>query len=205
MMITQDEKLLGVVTDRDLRNRVLAAEVNPDQAVTQIMTSNPKYIFENNRVFSAMQLMLRHNIHHLPVLDESFKPLGMLTSTDLLRQQKSDPVQLIGRIYKANSTIDLKRYAMEIPELLQSFSHKVEDISIIGKLLSSLTDALTARLIILYQEQFGQAKVPFSWICFGSQAREESTLHPDQDNGLLLPDNLTPNQDSYFKFARGSL
>jgi len=199
MMITQDEKLVGVVTDRDLRNRVLAAEVNPDQAVTQIMTSNPKYIFENNRVFSAMQLMLRYNIHHLPVLDESFKPLGMLTSTDLLRQQKSDPVQLIGRIYKANSTIDLKRYAMEIPELLQSFSHKVEDISIIGKLLSSLTDALTARLIILYQEQFGQAQVPFSWICFGSQAREEQTLHSDQDNGLLLPDNLTPNQDLYFK------
>jgi len=82
---------------------------------------------------------------------------------------------------------------------LQSFSHKVEDISIIGKLLSSLTDALTSRLIALYQDEFGQSEVPFSWICFGSQAREEQTLHSDQDNGLLLPENLTSKQDLYFK------
>ncbi|WP_091979146.1 DUF294 nucleotidyltransferase-like domain-containing protein [Pseudoalteromonas denitrificans] len=199
IMITKEDKLIGVITDRDLRNRVLALDVNPDLVVTHIMTSSPKYIFENNRVFSAFQLMLRHNIHHLPVLTEAFKPIGMLTSTDLLRQQKSDPVQLIGRIYKANSVANVKRYALEIPELLQGFSHKVEDISLIGKLLSGITDALTSRLIYLYQEEFGLAEVPFCWICFGSQAREEQTLHSDQDNGLLLSDDITAEQRSYFK------
>ncbi|WP_350609710.1 CBS domain-containing protein, partial [Pseudoalteromonas sp. 41-MNA-CIBAN-0057] len=82
---------------------------------------------------------------HLPVLDENHKPLGMITSTDLLRQQKSDPVQLIGRIYKAHNVADLKRYAKEIPELLKGFSNNIDDISLIGKLLSGLTDALTSR------------------------------------------------------------
>ena len=199
IMVTEYERLVGVVTDRDLRNRVLADEVDPQQAVRSIMSAKPKFIFENNRVFSALHLMLKHNIHHLPVLDEHHKALGMITSTDLLRQQKSDPVQLIGRIYKAHSVTDLKRYAAEIPELLRSFSHNIDDISLIGKLLSGLTDALTSRLIYLFQEECGAAPTSFSFICFGSQAREEQTLHSDQDNGLLLPDDLTEQHQDYYR------
>ncbi|MDN3378907.1 MULTISPECIES: DUF294 nucleotidyltransferase-like domain-containing protein [unclassified Pseudoalteromonas] len=199
IMITEFEQLVGVVTDRDLRNRVLADEVEPKEAVSTIMSKKPKYIFENNRVFSALHLMLKHNIHHLPVLDEHHKALGMITSTDLLRQQKSDPVQLIGRIYKAHNISDLKRYADEIPELLRGFSHNIDDISLIGKLLSGLTDALTSRLIHLFQEDNGAAPTSFSFICFGSQAREEQTLHSDQDNGLLLPDDLSDQHQDYFR------
>jgi CBS domain-containing protein len=199
IMITEHAILVGVVTDRDLRNRVLADEVDPQDAVSSIMSAKPKFIFENNRVFSALHLMLKYNIHHLPVLDENHKPLGMLTSTDLLRQQKSDPVQLIGRIYKAHSIADLKRYSGEIPELLRSFSYNIEDISLIGKLLSGLTDALTSRLIHLFQEENGAAPTSFCFICFGSQAREEQTLHSDQDNGLLLPDDLSEQHQAYFK------
>ncbi|CCQ09542.1 Predicted signal-transduction protein containing cAMP-binding and CBS domains [Pseudoalteromonas luteoviolacea B = ATCC 29581] len=198
IMITQSDKLIGVITDRDLRNRVLAAEVSPEESVLSVMTHKPKYIFENNRVFSALHLMLKHNIHHLPVLDEDRKPLGMITSTDLLRQQKSDPVQLIGRLYKAESVVLLKRLAAEIPDLLKSFSNNIDDISLMGKLLSGLSDALTSRLIQLFQEEFGNAPCDFAWICFGSQAREEQTLHSDQDNGLVLPNTITPEQRDYF-------
>ncbi|KPH61997.1 inosine-5-monophosphate dehydrogenase [Pseudoalteromonas porphyrae] len=199
IMITEFERLVGVVTDRDLRNRVLADEVDPKDAVSSIMSAKPKFIFENNRVFSALHLMLKHNIHHLPVLDEHHKALGMITSTDLLRQQKSDPVQLIGRIYKAHSVADLKRYAAEVPELLRGFSNNIDDISLIGKLLSGLTDALTSRLIHLFQEDNGAAPTSFSFICFGSQAREEQTLHSDQDNGLLLPNDLSAQHQDYFR------
>lgn len=198
IMVTEQSNLVGVVTDRDLRNRVLAKGVDPNRPLNEIMTATPKYIFENNRVFSALHLMLKHNIHHLPVLDENHTPLGMLTSTDLLRQQKSDPVQLIGRIYKAHNVLEVKRYAQEIPDLLKSFSNNIDDISLIGKLLSGLTDALTSRLIHLYQAQHGKAPCAFSWICFGSQAREEQTLHSDQDNGLLLPNDLSEADRNYF-------
>ncbi|WP_440054013.1 DUF294 nucleotidyltransferase-like domain-containing protein [Pseudoalteromonas sp. T1lg65] len=198
IMVTEQAKLVGLVTDRDLRNRVLAKDVSPELALAEIMTRSPKHIFENNRVFTALHLMLKHNIHHLPVLDENFRPLGMLTSTDLLRQQKSDPVQLIGRIYKAQNLHTLKTCAQEIPELLRKFSYHIEDISLIGKLLSGLTDAMTSRLIFLYQDKHGQAPCRFAWICFGSQAREEQTLHSDQDNGLLLPDDVEPHHREYF-------
>ncbi|MFY8273018.1 DUF294 nucleotidyltransferase-like domain-containing protein [Pseudoalteromonas sp. SSDWG2] len=193
------EQLIGVVTDRDLRSRVLAAGIDANQSIAEIMTAEPKFIFENNRVFSAMHLMLKHNIHHLPVLNEHHQPMGMVTSTDLLRQQKSDPVQLIGRIYKASGVKDLKRYAQEVPELLDGFAYHIDDISLIGKLLSGISDALTTRLIQLFIQQHGDAPSRFSWICFGSQAREEQTLHSDQDNGLLLPNDLNEQQLDYFR------
>lgn len=201
IMVThsEDTRLLGVVTDRDLRTRVLAAGVDPEQPLQAIMTAHPKYIFENNRVFSAMHLMLKHNIHHLPVLNEAHQPVGMVTATDLLRQQKSDPVQLIGRIYKAAGVADLKRYASEVPSLLDSFAYHIEDTTLVGKLLSGISDALTTRLIQLYQQRHGDAPKRFSWICFGSQAREEQTLHSDQDNGLLLPDQLSDAEADYFR------
>ncbi|KAF7788196.1 CBS domain-containing protein [Pseudoalteromonas rubra] len=198
IMVTEHEQLAGVVTDRDLRNRVLAAGLDPARAIGEIMTVKPKHIFENNRIFSALHLMLKHNIHHLPVLSEDRTPIGMITSTDLLRQQKSDPVQLIGRIYKACSYAQVRQLAKEIPDLLSDFANKIEDISLIGQLLSGLSDALTGRLIDLYQQQHGNAPTPFAWICFGSQAREEQTLHSDQDNGLLLPEGVTDEQRQYF-------
>ncbi|ALU43141.1 DUF294 nucleotidyltransferase-like domain-containing protein [Pseudoalteromonas rubra] len=198
IMVTEHDQLSGVVTDRDLRNRVLAEGLDPARAIGEIMTAKPKHIFENNRIFSALHLMLKHNIHHLPVLSEDRTPIGMITSTDLLRQQKSDPVQLIGRIYKACSYAQVRQLAKEIPDLLSDFANKIEDISLIGQLLSGLSDALTGRLIDLYQQQHGNAPTPFAWICFGSQAREEQTLHSDQDNGLLLPEGVTDEQRQYF-------
>ncbi|TMP36722.1 DUF294 nucleotidyltransferase-like domain-containing protein [Pseudoalteromonas rubra] len=198
IMVIENAQLTGVVTDRDLRNRVLAEGLDPARAIREIMTVRPKYIFENNRIFSALHLMLKHNIHHLPVLNEDRTPIGMITSTDLLRQQKSDPVQLIGRIYKARSYGEVQQLAKEIPDLLSDFANKIEDISLIGQLLSGLSDALTGRLIDLYQQLHGTAPTPFAWICFGSQAREEQTLHSDQDNGLLLPEGVTDEQRDYF-------
>ncbi len=199
IMITLNKKLVGVVTDRDLRNRVLAAEVSPTQSVDHIMSANPKFIFENNRVFTALNIMLRHNIHHLPVLDKNHQPLGMLTSRDLLKQQKSDPIQLIARIYQTNTVKDLNRCAKDIPDLLEGYSYKGEDISLMGKLLAGLSDALTCRLIYLFQEMKGAATTPFAWICFAEQAREEQTLYSSQGSGLILSDNLDTKQQLYFK------
>ncbi|TMP43550.1 inosine-5-monophosphate dehydrogenase [Pseudoalteromonas citrea] len=198
LIITDGSELLGLITDRDLRNRVLAVGLDPSLPVQTIMTEKPKFIFEHNRVFSALHLMLKHNIHHLPVLDEEYIPKGMITSTDLLKLQKSDPVQLISKIYKARSVLEVKRCASELPELLKQFSNKIDDISAIGKILSGVTDALTTRLIQLYQAEHGIAPCAFCWVCFGSQAREEQTLHSDQDNGLVLEEAVTDEQLVYF-------
>lgn len=63
----QSQVMAGILTDRDLRTRVVAA-VPSDTPVSQIMTPNPITLQADDSVFEAMLCMLRSNIHHLPVL-----------------------------------------------------------------------------------------------------------------------------------------
>ncbi|WP_256663570.1 MULTISPECIES: CBS domain-containing protein, partial [unclassified Pseudomonas] len=65
----QAAEIQGVVTDRDLRTRVVAAGRNADEtAARYIMTAEPVTIGADDSVFEAMLVMLRRNIHHLPVV-----------------------------------------------------------------------------------------------------------------------------------------
>ena len=49
-----------------------------------------------------------------------------------------------------------------------------------------LNDQTTCRVIELCKQQYGDPGIPFTWLCFGSEARGEQTLHTDQDNGILF-------------------
>ncbi len=58
----------------------------------------------------------------------------------------------------------------------------------IGEAISSITDALTIRLIEMAEAELGPPPVPYVWLCGGSQARGEQSSHSDQDNALLISD-----------------
>ncbi len=87
----------GIVTDRDLRGRVLASGLGPETPVTAIMTRPIKTIDSDRLAFSALRLMVEENIHHLPVVEEG-KIVGVISSTDLLFHQTNNPVYLRGVI-----------------------------------------------------------------------------------------------------------
>ncbi len=97
-----DSKLTGILTDRDLRNRVLAKGLNGETLIKEVMTKNPTTVSKNALIFEAMLLMSENNIHHLPVV-ENHKPISMLTSTDIMRSQSLQPLLLIGQIDRQNS------------------------------------------------------------------------------------------------------
>ena len=67
--------LSGIVTDRDLRTRLVAPGLSYDTPATEIMSSGVVSVNHNQLVFEAMLAMLRHNVHHLPVLD-NLRPVG---------------------------------------------------------------------------------------------------------------------------------
>ena len=113
-LVVMDQQLLcGILTDRDLRNRVLAKGLNGDLLVKQVMTDNPFTIEPNALIFEAMLKMSENSIHHLPVVEkvdltdqeqQGKKPIGIITSTDLIRSQSSQPLLLIGQIDRQNSS-----------------------------------------------------------------------------------------------------
>ena len=88
LLVGGSEQMLGIVTDRDLRNRVLAADLDPVAPVTAIMTAEPASIDVERPVFEAFIIMANRGIHHLPLTRDgiassaaSSNPLGTTTRT----------------------------------------------------------------------------------------------------------------------------
>ncbi|MCG9696343.1 DUF294 nucleotidyltransferase-like domain-containing protein [Shewanella sp. Isolate11] len=198
VLILDNQKLVGILTDRDLRNRVLAEGLNGDLPVYKAMTPSPTYLHSSALVFEAMLLMSQHNIHHLPIMDHDL-PIGVITSTDILRGQSSQPLLLIGEIERQNSLESLINVSKQIPLLLQNLISADARAEEIGRVLTSVTDALTRRLIVLNQQILGQAPLPFCWLAFGSQGRQDQAACSDQDNGLLVAEEMDEQAQGYFE------
>ncbi|ABO24235.1 DUF294 domain-containing protein [Shewanella loihica] len=198
VLIIDNQKLAGILTDRDLRNRVLAESLDGSLPVHQAMTVTPTTLSANALVFEAMLLMSQHNIHHLPIMDEGH-PIGVITSTDILRGQSSQPLLLIGEIERQHDLESLIHVSKQIPLLLQNLISADARAEEIGRVLTSVTDALTRRLIVLNQQILGKAPMPFCWLAFGSQGRQDQAACSDQDNGLLLAHEMDEHAQGYFE------
>ncbi|MBT1446484.1 CBS domain-containing protein [Shewanella sp. JM162201] len=197
LLVTDNGKLCGILTDRDLRNRVLAEGLDGRLPVHQAMTRQPVTIHAAALVFEAMLAMSERNIHHLPVLDGD-EPVGVISSTDILRSQGSQPLMLIGEIERQRDVPSLIGVSKKIPELLQSLISADARAEEIGRVLTSVTDALTRRLIVLNQQILGEAPMAFCWLAFGSQGRQDQAACSDQDNGLLLAHEPDDHAAGYF-------
>lgn len=199
ILIVEQERLFGIVTDRDLRNRVIAAGLPTIRPILDIATLAPISISLRTSAFDALLLMARQNIHHLPVLDAQ-RIVGLISATDLTEQHSTSAVYLAGEIYKQGSVEALQRTSLRIRQLQQHLSAADATAYATGHVITAVTDALTTRLLQLGEAQFGPAPVEFAWVAAGSQARNEQTAKSDQDNCLLLADDYAPERDGpYFE------
>ena len=178
----------GIVTDRDLRGRVLAANLGPETPVTQVMTRPLKTIDSDRLAFNALRLMVDENVHHLPVVEEG-KIVGVISSTDLLFDQTQNPVYLRGVIDSLDEQATRDSYAVTIGDLADTLFQSGLDTLQIAQIISSLNDALVKRLVQLAERSMGPAPAPFAWIVFGSEGRLEQTLLTDQDNALVFAES----------------
>lgn len=200
LLITRDNKLAGIVTDRDLRSRVVANAFDVTNPVSAIMTEEPAMITHNRTMFDAMSVMSERNIHHLPVIDRHTRePIGMVTATDVIRHQRGNVLFIIGELSKAENLYELTRSSWQMPHYFATHAKRPGDFDIAGKVLSQATDIMTRKLIQFYQRDHGNAPMSYCWIVYGSQAREDQTMGSDQDNGLLLARTPTTEEADYFK------
>ena len=202
LVVMEQQILCGILTDRDLRNRVLAKGLNGGLLVNQVMTSDPFTIEADALIFEAMLTMSENNIHHLPVVKQDSqgqKPIGIITSTDLIRSQSSQPLLLIGQIDRQNNLEEIVQVSQKIPELLHNLISSDAKATEIGRILTSVTDSLTRRLLTIKQQELGDAPMAFCWLAFGSQGRQDQMAGSDQDNALLLERAPNQQEQAYFK------
>jgi len=192
-------RIVGIVTDRDLRNRVVAKALPYDTPVSEVMTPDPLSLTTEDYLFDAMLLMTRHNIRHLPVM-RSGKLAGVITNTNLVQTQKTSAVYLVGDIFKRDTPEGMRDALEMVPELILQLVETGASAHNIGHVISSLSDAATVRLMALAEQRLGPSPVPFVWLAAGSQARHEQTARSDQDNCLLLHDSY--NEEKHGEYFR---
>ncbi|MCL4757914.1 MAG: CBS domain-containing protein [Rhodocyclaceae bacterium] len=192
-------RLAGILTDRDLRTRLIAAGLPPDTPVGRIMSTEVVSIHHNQLVFEAMLGMLRHNVHHLPVLKDH-RPIGVVALSDIIQYESRNSLFVVGSIFRQNSTDGLESL---IPAVRACFGRMVaEDASsqMIGSAMAAIGRSFKQRLLELAEAELGPPPVPYCFLALGSMARQEQFIVTDQDNALILDDRFEPaRHDRYFQ------
>ena len=183
-VLVQAGQTLGIVTDRDLRSRVVAAGASPDAPLATIMTA-PAYTVRGDVLGGDVLLdMLERGIHHVPVLSAAGEVLGVVDDDDLIAAEARKPFLLRRAIGLADSTTDLAPAAAGLGPMIIALHDARVAAEQIAAIRSVVLDALTRRLIELAVRDAGEPPAGFTWFALGSLARREAVPSSDIDSAL---------------------
>ncbi|QDZ42427.1 DUF294 nucleotidyltransferase-like domain-containing protein [Corynebacterium sp. sy039] len=192
-----EQSVIGIITDKDLRNKVVAKNMDTTQNVHRIMAPMPRTLNDDVQAFEAMMLMSEYGIQHIPVTRDN-ELVGIVSSADILRLMRNDPIYLTADLSRKNSIDELKDTYSSIDEVAVRFIDRGTSPEDIAGLLTMTADTLTRRLLYLAEQKLGHPPVPYEFVVVGSQGRKGMGLASDQDNCLVLDDNYNPQQHGHY-------
>ncbi|WP_417240088.1 DUF294 nucleotidyltransferase-like domain-containing protein [Celeribacter halophilus] len=200
--VTEDQRLVGLVTVRDMTNKVLAEGRDTALPVSTIMARDPITLAPGALGSDVIHVMLENHIGHLPVV-EGGKLVGMVTQTDITRFFGSSQTQMVFDLSNAQSIAEMAAVTARLPDFLMQLvgSHLAHDV--VTRKITDIADIVTRRLLKMAEDDMGPAPVPYLWAACGSQGRREQTGVSDQDNCLIIDNAATEADIAYFrKLAR---
>jgi CBS domain-containing protein len=185
VVVRGDAGLLGIVTDRDLRSRVLAADCSVDEPVAAIMSSPVVTVRADQRAADATLTMLDRGIRHLPIVAGRGEIIGVLRDIDLLAAQSRTPFLVRSAIGAARDVDELRRAATQLEGTVVALHDARMDAAQIGGVISTVTDAVTRRLL-----ELAAGPVPeLTWVALGSHGRREAMPGSDLDSAVAWAGN----------------
>lgn len=189
---TGKDRYVGILTDRDIRSRVVAEGIGADRPVYEVMTSPLLTIPDSALIFEAMLLMREKGVRHLAVKDHSDKIISIISDQQLLHMQSNSSANLIKEIHEARLVDDIVTTRNRVPRLVKSLIDSGANSRNICRILTAVSDAIVEKLIGFALEELGPPPAAFAFIALGSEGREEQTLKTDQDNAIIYEDVTGP-------------
>jgi CBS domain-containing protein len=179
---------LGIVTDRDLRSRVIAAGISYEAPVSTVMSA-PAYTVAPDALGGDVLLeMLDRGVRHFPVISAEREVIGVVEAVDLLAVEALSSFYLRRAIARAETVAELVRAAQGLRPAVVALHEARVAASRIAAIYSVVLDALTRRLIELAIETAPHppaAPAEFSWLTLGSQSRREAVPGSDADSAIV--------------------
>jgi CBS domain-containing protein len=185
---------VGIVTDRDLREKVVARSRSVADPVSGIMSVSLIKVDARDYCFEALLRMIHYNIHHLLVVDEG-RLKGVVTNHDLMLLQGTSPASLAKEIEGQQTVEDLVPAAKKTNKMIALLLKEGAKASNITRCISEINDRLVRKIMEITERKCGPPPVPFCWIVYGSEGRKEQTFKTDQDNAIIYRDPATEAEE----------
>ncbi len=201
---------IGIITDKDLRNRIVSGKFPVTASADKIMTSPVITYPKKLTVTQAQMAMMKSNISHLCLTVDgtpNTKAVGIVSKHDVMLAMGNNPTVLLKAIKRSGKIKSLKSIRKSITHLLQGYLNNNIPMSIILKIISELNDACMKQVLQIALKKMNYSPpLHFAWLAMGSQGRGEQLLLTDQDNAIIFEDvkeSESAQTKSYFlKFAK---
>ncbi len=192
---------IGILTDSDLRSKIVAQGWSIDLPVSYVMSHPVVTVDEKDPCFEVVLKMLQGNIHHVAVTREGALR-GVVTNHDFMVLQGRSPLAFSEDIERQTSLDGLIPVAQRALTIIGGLLREGARATNIVRIISELNDRVVRRLLDLAEQEFGPPPAPYCWLSLGSEGRKEQTFRTDQDNALIHADvveELRPKVEDYFR------
>ena len=201
-----DGNVQGIITDKDLRTKLLARGLNSNEHVKSIMAFPVKTISSQSVCFDALIYMLKNRIHHLAV-ERQGDIIGVVTAHDILLLQGNSPIVLFREITAQTKINKLYILPEKIQDVVRTLIQDGAKANNITRMITVLNDQILDRILTILIEEMGSPPVPFCWMVMGSEGRKEQTFSTDQDNAIIFEDPGSKDQEDkareyFLEFAK---
>ncbi len=186
IVLSDSGKPLGIITDRDLRERVLHEGFYG--SVYEIMSSPLVTISHNGLMYEALAKMKEYDVDYLAVKNHKDGICGIISDRELLET-----------LYFSYSNFYWQIQSCTSPEAIVAIVYKMKDLitplimgsgqpGTVSRILAGVMDRITAKLMDFAMKELGPPPTGFAFMAIGSHGREELTLASDQDNAIVYSD-----------------
>jgi CBS domain-containing protein len=208
LVVDQEGKPIGMVTDTDLRNRVVAEGLDVSTPVEVIMSSPVSTIRPEPTVDELTEQILRRGCRHFVITEDGSADaaaLGVVSEHDVLVAKRSTPSVIIDGLRGAKDRDELRRFRDLGEELLAQYLQEEVGMKLVCAVLSQINDAMVQTAIQWAEAELEakgrRAPCPWCWLGLGSDGREEQLLRTDQDNAILYAEDGEEHQDYFLQLG----
>ncbi|MCH7407844.1 DUF294 nucleotidyltransferase-like domain-containing protein [Belliella sp. DSM 111904] len=197
VVITDSKQFpVGIITDKDIRNRVVAAGLGYDVLVESVMTT-PVITRRKDAGFAPLYLtMIKNRLHHLIFTEDGSdqSPVtGILSDHDILLSQGNSPAVLINALMNTWEVSEMAQVRNRAERLLKYYLENEVGMEFIANIISEINDIIIQRAVQIAKKKYDEAhpeasKVKFCFLSLGSEGREEQLLRTDLDNAIVYED-----------------
>lgn len=201
LLIPSADGTVGILTDRDLRTRVVAERRSADTPVREVMTPRAETVPSDAMVGEVLLRMLEGGFHHFPIADPGGRVVGVVTDTDLMGIGRNTPFALKSAIERAPDRDAVASAIGELPDVITALVDSSADPVDVGHIIAFSIDAATRRLLELGIAEQGEPPFPWAWLALGSAARQEQAIRTDQDHAMAFEGDPDPADASLAPLA----